>query len=817
MDRKSLVIVESPAKCKKIESYLGDSYHVIACYGHLRYIPNLDAIDVKNDFQISYALMEDALKKKQIEILRKKIELAKEVILATDDDREGEAIAWHVCDLFKLPLNSTRRIVFHEITESAIHLAMGNPRSILMSLVYSQMARQIIDMLVGYTITPLLWKHITKTHQSSLSAGRCQTPALRLIYDNQKEINKNTNQLAYHINATFTKLNINFQLNQTFDDYKIVNSFFELSLLATYHLELGKVKNSLQKPPEPLITSSLQQSASSCLHMSPKETMGYAQELYENGFITYIRTDSRKYSREFLESVHKYVTATFSEKSFNQNSYEIYNIGKQLKEDKGKTDEGLLEQSAHEAIRPVNFLLLPKQITSSSLSKKAGKLYELIWTRSIQSCMSSAQSSQFVSKITLDSSSYYFTYKAQKYIFKGWKELGSKFILQDNDDNALCLDAGHTLNKEEEIYNYLKLLKTDIPILPKIIKTKLSIHDKKTHYTEAKLIQMLEEMGIGRPSTYASLIEKIKERGYVEKTNIQGIEYKGLEFICDFSNKNKEIETKDVIQIFGNETNKLVITSLGIVVIELLLNHVTKFFEYEYTRFMENELDQIANKNADFKIVLNTCYNELQTVVSTIEDLKIKKFEIKINDYHFLIMGKYGLVVKELNAQGKLVKFHKVKENINLDLLNKDEIKLKDILTDNTTCSNPIFKFQDSDVFLKRSKYGLYVSWGTNKLSLKDLDLNDSQMNLDNLEEPIKASILEYLYKMNKITQTHESVLRVLNDNLSIRKGKYGDYIFYKKKNTKKAVFYKLNGFKNYLSCDIDLILNWILQTHKVS
>ena len=306
----SLVIVESPAKCKKIEEYLGPGYKVIASFGHLRNISKLQDINIHNNFNTTYSVIQEDIKLKQIEKIRSEIVKANDVIIATDDDREGEAIGWHICELFGLSITNTKRIIFHEITESAIQSAISHPKRINMNLVQAQQARQILDLLVGFTISPILWNCV---NHSNLSAGRCQTPALRLIYENYLDIKQSPGKLVYNTSAMFTNLNLLFELNKQFNEEILVRNFLEECKHYNFVCSITTPKKIIKQAPEPLTTSSLQQLASNELHISPKDTMKYAQQLYESGYITYMRTDSKKYSNEFIDNVKKYINTIHSE------------------------------------------------------------------------------------------------------------------------------------------------------------------------------------------------------------------------------------------------------------------------------------------------------------------------------------------------------------------------------------------------------------------------------------------------------------------------------------------------------------------------
>ena len=311
----TLVIVESPAKCKKIEQYLGPGYKCLASYGHLRELPSLKNIDIENNFAPTYTIVDNAIKKKQIEILKKAVKNSDEVILALDGDREGEKIAYCVAQIFKLDVNKTKRITFNEITETAIQNAIKNPRTINMDIVYAQQARQILDILVGFKVSPMLWKFIStaKGKENALSAGRCQTPALRLIYDNEQDIKSAEQKKVYNTTGYFTNLNLAFELSPQgkYESEDEIIDFLDGSAEFSHIYTCSKPVKTFKSPPEPFTTSRIQQTASNELHYSPKETMRVCQLLYEGGFITYMRTDSKTYSKEFIDLTKEYIRNTY--------------------------------------------------------------------------------------------------------------------------------------------------------------------------------------------------------------------------------------------------------------------------------------------------------------------------------------------------------------------------------------------------------------------------------------------------------------------------------------------------------------------------
>lgn len=835
--KKSLIIVESPAKCKKIESILGPGYKCIASFGHLRNIPDLKSIDIENGFAISYSIIQEAIKLKQIEKIRKEIVDADEVILASDDDREGESIAWHICQLFGLPVATTKRIIFHEITESSILSAIIHPRTINMDLVNAQQSRQVLDLLVGFNITPLLWNNIAKQHKTSLSAGRCQTPALRLVYENYLDIKSSPGQLVYNISGYFTNLNLLFDLNKQLTSKEDARAFLEYCAKPSikYICNVSSPKKVIKKAPEPLTTSTLQQLASNELHLSPKETMKYAQQLYEIGYITYMRTDVKKYSKDFIEKTSKYIGTTYGLTYISQT---LDNITLDLNENTNKKEDEVLEadtttnkktkarskqvslkdnipkpQGAHEAIRPVSIDVRSPSIdnSTSDLQPKAVRLYDLIWCRSMESCMPSAQYTSVTATINLTSlekeyEDHNFVYKAEKVVFAGWQIVNLK---------------PETLNESKE-YNYFTHLKQGTSMVPKKIEAKTLLKDLKSHYTEARLVQLLEEKGIGRPSTFASIIDKIIERKYVEKQNVEGKLVECIDFLLDDTNKIIETVSK---KEFGNEKGKLVIQPLGVIVIEFLLKHFPSFFEYSYTKDMEDELDKIALGKGKWTDVCSTCHIDLIHIIDGLKDLK--RFEIQIDNEYSIIIGKYGPVIKfvDSNETKKNVDKEKIKKNatfipvkkgldikVLLDFEEKNgrKLTLDDVMDKAKSDQQSIGKYKGQDLFLKNGRYGIYAQWGKEMKSLKELD-----KPIEKLEY---LEVLTFLEKDNLLDPSKPvGLVRELSSNLSIRTGKFGDYIFYKKRGAKKPEFLKLNGFKDdYKMCDKGLLLNWIKQTYNV-
>jgi DNA topoisomerase-1 len=791
----TLIIVESPAKCKKIEEYLGPGYKCLASYGHLREIHSIKNIDIENNFTPTYTIIDNPIKKKQFELLKKEIKKAFEVIIASDNDREGEAIGFSIIELFKLPLN-TKRITFNEITEKAIQNSILNPKTINMDLVNAQKARQILDILVGFKISPILWKLIAQNKNNALSAGRCQTPALRLIYDNKRDITNIEEKKVYNTTGYFTNLNIAFELNKQYETEDDITDFLDGSIEYSHIYNCSEPFKIFKTPPEPFTTSRLQQVASNELHYPPKETMRVCQILYEAGYITYMRTDSKMYSEEFVNTAKEYIVRTYEAKYINENIDSLVigytpilssNINadnnKKIKSKKAKITEKPAPQEAHEAIRPTNIFLstLPE-----TLDSKERRMYKLIWENTLESCISPASFYSITATISAFQKNQ-FTYKSEMVDFPGWKIVTKKYS---------------TENKE---YHYLQQIKKNTPISYKKMLARVTIKGSKHHYTEAKLVQLLEEKGIGRPSTFSSLVDKIQERGYVKKEDV-----KGREIVCkDFELENDnifEIETK---REFGNEKGKLIIQPLGLVVIELLEKHFDDLFNYNYTSLMEENLDKISKGEKIWSDLCHDCNTQIDILVNNVKDQT--KMEVKIDDNNTYILGKYGPVIKcieEVDGKEEIT-FKPIKKDININNIENGTYTAQDIIdeTKSTKSQYILGKHDGEDVVLKKGKFGLYISWGKNSKTLKELG-----------NRPIENITFE---EIQKYLDEGSNLIREINSAISIRKGPKGDYVFYKNTKMKKPSFYDISKFiqetkNDYKICDINMIKSWINEKYNI-
>lgn len=772
------VIVESPAKCKKIESFLGPGYKVVASYGHIRCLNGLKSINLKNNFKPTYEV--DSVKVKQLQKIKSLIQGSSEVLLASDDDREGEAIAWHICDLFNLPIEKTKRIIFHEITETAIKNAVKHPTIINMKLVQAQQARQILDLIVGFKISPLLWSNINCKKSSSLSAGRCQTPALRLIYENELDISKCSGKKVYNTIGYFTSANIPFTLNHNLENTEEVEEFLDMSIKFNHTYNCSERKDVEKTPPSPFTTSILQQVSSNELRLSPKQTMDACQKLYEAGYITYMRTDSKVYSQEFINTITEYINKTYGEKYPRKDM----SHGERISTKKKDT----LAQEAHEAIRPTNIYCQEIQ-QSASLSGREARVYNLIRRNTLESCMCNAKFNTFTSKIKAPLNNEY-KYTVEQIIFPGWK-----------------IVSGY--EKETPHYNYLQKIKENSVVQYKKLICKVSMREIKNHYTEARLVQLLEQKGIGRPSTFSSLVDKIQERGYVKKDNINGIKTECIEYELEGDTIVQNVTERE----FGGEKNKLILQPLGKMVIEFLLEGFNEVFNYDYTKQMEDSLDLIAKGEMVWHELCKKCLSNIEKIIKPIKQKNKEK--IIIDGENTYMVARYGPVIKHIE-DGKTT-FLKVREGIDLEKLKRNEYSLSEIVIgeniENKINSNTrlLGEMYEKNVYLKKGRFGLYIEWGEKPTESK-ISLNKKFKNSDEeLFEKLKLEdIQEYLVG-------EKPKIRELTKNASIRTGNYGPYIYYKTEKMKRPKFISLKGFKDdYEKCDLKVLGEWLKTKHKI-
>lgn len=558
-----LVIVESPSKCKTIESYLGSEYRVIASCGHFRSLTKLDQIDLET-LKVKY----ENTKPKIVKYLKEEVGIAKEVILATDDDREGESIAWHICQICKLSVDTTKRIVFHEITKTAILKSLETPGRINMNRVYSQNTRQILDIYIGFKISPILWKYI----QHKLSAGRCQTPALHLIAEREEIIKKQEYDTHIKVVGFFTGKDIEFKLKQHFKDLKELHSFLQFVSDKKFMITCAETKEVKINPPAIFTTSTLQQQASQQLGMSPQHTMRCAQTLYELGLITYMRTDQACYSDDFIKMIQQKLGHDFLEPNIKKNGDKIV-------------------ANAHEGIRVTKL-----DVESINIDSSTDRLYSFIYKHTQQTCMKPCITSHKTYSIFCEE--YEFQHTSVIMVYEGWK----KGIKQE------------TINWS----NYLDFI-MNIPIeCSKIVSNETCIHPH-FHYTEAQLINQLEQKNIGRPSTYTSILESIQDKHYVDLGKIHGIKIPLKKINYEY--KTHKIDIVENTKEF-DETHKLSLTSLGKEVNDFCYRNFESIFNYNYTIEMEKQLDLIESGEMKWKDSIRDFIKSVDSVLNVENETK---------------------------------------------------------------------------------------------------------------------------------------------------------------------------------------------------
>lgn len=765
----ALVIVESPAKCAKIEKLLGNGYKCVASFGHIRELSGLDAIDVGNNFAARFTPMSS--KSKQIANIRRLIKDATEVIIASDDDREGEAIGWHVCETFNLPVSTTKRIIFHEITGSALKRAVSSARTLDMNVVRAQQARQILDMLVGFKISPVLWDKISYQTARSLSAGRCQTPALRLVYDNQKELDASPGRKVYKTTGYFTSLTIPFVLNYNHSSEEDMGTFLEESVNHEHLFSCTKPRKVTKQPPSPFTTSALQQAASNELKLSPKKTMELCQKLYEAGLITYMRTDSKTYSTEFLTDARNNVETKYGEDHVRPDIDSLSERENKAEERKGKDNPEA--QEAHEAIRPTNIAV------ESAPAGPEARLYRLIWRNTMESCMSAAIFESITGKITAPQSHTY-SYTVERVLFLGWKAVAGV-------SDPAPKEFGLLQNLKHSSVDYTK------------VTSYVTLKDLGSHFTEARLVQLLEKQGIGRPSTFSSLVDKIQEREYVKKMDIPGVAIE----CTDFELEGEELSETTDQRTFGNERNKLRIQPLGVLVIEFLIKHFGSLFAYDYTRRMENKLDEVAKGSVQWTEPCRECLDEIEKESSALAPQRVS---IPVDGDHTYMIAKYGPVIK--CVRGGKTEFKKVREDVDLDRLRRGGYRLDELLAPKAAGGRDLGEHEGSQVVLKTGKFGAYVEWNSQRKSVK----TDKEVGTLTL-----ADVVPFL------RQEPLTVIRTIDSNTSIRTGQYGDYVFHKPPRAKKPSFIKLapfiqaHGAESYKTCSLAMLTDWLANDKRYS
>jgi DNA topoisomerase-1 len=575
---KNLVIVESPAKAKTIEKFLGKDFKVESSFGHIADLPSKElGVDVEGDFNPKYEVSQD--KKAVVKKLKDLAKNAEMVWLASDEDREGEAIAWHLAETLKLDKEKTKRIVFHEITKVAILKAIENPRSIDYHLVDAQQARRVLDRIVGYELSPVLWRKV----KGGLSAGRVQSVSVRLIVEKERDIQNFKPVASYRIDAEFSNeagQTFKAKLPKNFTSKEEAYKFLESNAAADFKVSDLEKKPAKKSPAAPFTTSTLQQEAARKLYFSVGKTMNMAQRLYEAGLITYMRTDSVNLSDEARKGAQAEIESAFGSKYSKPRNY------------KGKSKGA---QEAHEAIRPTDFSL-----HSVDIERDQARLYDLIWKRAISSQMSEAQLERTNVKIGASTHNQTFTANGEVIKFDGFL----KVYLEGTDDE----------NEEQE--GMLPALRVNESLLNNYITATERYTRPPARFTEASLVKKLEELGIGRPSTYAPTISTIQNRNYVEKGTVDG----EARNYAQLTLESGTVQDKMLSEKVGSDKGKLVPTDIGMIVTDFLVNHFESILDYNFTAKVENQFDDIAEGKEDWKEMMKSFYKDFHPKVEDVQE-----------------------------------------------------------------------------------------------------------------------------------------------------------------------------------------------------
>ncbi len=686
---KNLVIVESPAKAKTIEKFLGKDYKVASSFGHIADLPTKEiGVETEGDFTPKYIVSKD--KKDVVRKLKGMAKDAEMVWLASDEDREGEAIAWHLAEELKLKDEKTRRIVFHEITKSAILKAIENPRGINYNLVNAQQARRVLDRLVGYELSPVLWRKV----KGGLSAGRVQSVAVRLIVEREREILDFSPEASFRIDAEFSTedgRSFKAKLPKNFDSREEAEQFLKDNLGADFKVAELTTKPAKKSPAPPFTTSTLQQEAARKLYFSVSKTMTMAQRLYEAGHITYMRTDSVNLSDDAKKGANAEILKAYGKEYAKTRNY------------KGKSKGA---QEAHEAIRPTNF-----ENHTVNADRDQQRLYELIWKRSIASQMSEAQLERTNVKIEANKHDKYFTANGEVIKFDGFL----KVYLEGHDDED-----------DEEQSGMLPALRENQPLVNDFITATERFTRPPYRYTEASLVKKLEELGIGRPSTYAPTISTIQNRNYIEKGSVEGTERKYIQFVLS----KEKIQEKNLKETVGSDKGKLVPTAVGMVVNDFLVNHFSNILDYNFTAKVEENFDSIAAGDEEWKRMMKDFYEDFHPQVEDVAKNADREVGERILGEDpetgkpvSVRLGKFGPMVQIGSVEDEeKPKFASLGPDQTLDSVTFEEAM------DLFKLPKEVGEYKGEKVEVNNGRYGPYVRFGKKYVSLAK---GEDPMNVD--------------------------------------------------------------------------------------
>lgn len=725
---------------------MGPGWQVIASMGHIRSLEEtLDAVGLDRDFEPRYQFLKE--KSKAIQHIKDSAKGASKIYLASDDDREGEAIAYSIAVLLGLPIGSTPRSVFHEITESAVKKAVREPRLLDMAKVEAQQARSILDMMVGFTISPLLWSYIGP----SLSAGRCQTPALRLLCDKEQTVSSFTSETVWKLKGSWSSGSFHFpaELKDCLEDQESAVNFLE-----NLHNDGGaKVFTTLtrqwtESPPKPLITSTLQQEASALYGSNPKRTMQIAQRLYEAGHITYMRTDHAVISDEAKAIAIAYVKKQFGDPY----------VGTILSKQKVQN-----AQEAHEAIRPTHFEMV--ELDSGEWTPLDKKIYKLIWTRSIQSVMSPAKGDERIITFIADGDPGEFPWEARwkRTTFLGWKKIGSTAVL----DEAEADDT-----KQEDAATWIQAinLREGDSIKWSSLEGYPHVSKAPPRYNEATLVRELEKKGIGRPSTYASLVETLFDKKYSEKKTVATKDMSFTRYILGKVGTwppTKETFTKKI----GGEKDKMVPTPLGLSILDFCMKEFPSLFDYGFTAQMESRLDKVAEKSEVWKNVCRDTWNSYKDHYTELKKSGSKNKSAKVHEFSDglkAVIGKKGpLLLKEIDGDKEKTVFYGWPDGIAFNAMT-EEMAVKFI---QGNLVNTLGEHDGHSLIKKKGPFGHYVECGSVKVPVVDGD------TVDTIKAKIDAKKANNLHTLGPF---------------EFRNGPYGVFMYKKVPGTAKPVFVSL-------------------------
>lgn len=738
---KNLVIVESPAKAKTIEKFLGKDFKVMSSYGHIRDLKKKDlGIDIEHGFKPVYEVPAD--KKKVVDELKKAAKEADTVWLASDEDREGEAISWHLYQTLDLGKKDTKRIAFHEITKDAILNAIENPRDIDVNLVDAQQARRVLDRIVGFELSPILWKKV----KPALSAGRVQSVAVKLIVEREKEVQNFVSEASYRVVAIFTKevdgqkQEIKAELNKRLNSKEEAIAFLEKLKEASFSIENVETKAVKKSPAAPFTTSTLQQEASRKLGFPVSVTMMVAQKLYESGKITYMRTDSVNLSSLALNTARQEIESSYGKNYCKTRTFATKSKG---------------AQEAHEAIRPT---YMSEHTVSGTAQEK--KLYELIWKRTLASQMADAELDRTTITINISNSDMKFAVSGEVLKFDGFLHVYLEGTDDEDADNETNLLPAVTVKEQLQM---------------KETTATERFTQRPARYTEASLVRKMEELGIGRPSTYAPTISTILNREYVAKSNIEGTEreYNILTL------SNNKISDKTKTEITGADKNKLIPTDIGMVVNEFLQEYFSGIIDYNFTANIEKRFDQIAEGKVDWTKAIKNFYTEFHPVVEATNNMQTDKKvgerilgnDPKTGKQVSVKIGRFGPMVQiGTTDDEEKPTFASLQKDQSITTITLEEaLKLFDL-------PREIGMFEDKKVTIGVGRFGPYIKHNSMFVSLP----KDKDPYTITLEEAIPLILDKRKKEQEKLIKTFEQ-----DENIQILNGRFGPYISYNKTNYK--------------------------------